>query len=593
MQRAKTKASRLESLFYRGRYQDIVEKTLDRPTAQFDAIDVPFLVSALSYLGRVEEAEVLFSQHLAELSPEGEALARLCLATVLCRHSHYDRALVHLCRNLRTARRSHSPRLRMCAFQGAAFYRYFCGRYARALKFSERAFHEAVLGQDLYGKFLTSDTKGHTLMQTGEVSSGMRCLREAIRFSKCLNQGQSQEAARISLAIYQATFGLSPKTDIETLHELFRKHAPPDTYSRASLLLEIARQLTLRGKLRASQKVLNEACPLIFSNANRRQGVWLNLRYAQNHFLAGEYAPALNLVRASARELDPRVDKALLMQVLGMETKLKRALGLGADEDPSHALVSYTGSGLARRMLARESGTPGALRAVGEDPLGDLVDSAQKGELGPLLASGYLSLLYRRLPVQPGESVLFLDLDPESLLIVDRGDWEYVPRGISPTLKRMLRRLSLGECTKEILIREIWGYTYDRLRHDPLIYQAISRLRHLLGEQSRWIEVRENGAYRLHPAVQLRYYQEALPAAVVEAPAASGDPLAAQLNHRQLAFLRRTDNAAFLDVKGYKDLFQVSQVTASRDLAQLHQMALVKRVGRGRSTRYYRQEIST
>src|SRR6185437_13695258 len=122
---------------------------------------------------------------------------------------------------------------------------------------------------------------------------------------------------------YQATFGISPKSDIETLEQLFRKYAPPDTYSPASLLLEIARQLTLRGKLRASQKILNEACPLIYSNANRRQGVWLNLRYAQNHYLAGEYAPALNLVRASARELDPRVDKALQLQVLGMELKLK------------------------------------------------------------------------------------------------------------------------------------------------------------------------------------------------------------------------------------------------------------------------------
>jgi hypothetical protein len=587
----------VEQLFYRGDFQKILELTIDRPDGTCRPGEAPYLVGALSYLGRIDEAEIFFSRFQKKMSREGETLARLFLGTALCRHSHYDKAQTHFIANLICARRHRSPRIQVAAYQGVAFYRYFCGRYAVALKAGTKAFQAAVEGDYLYGKFLTADLMGHALVQTGHISAGLQRLRESIRYSKAIGDGETNHAVRISLAVYQAAFGISPTSDIETLQKLERKLSPQDNYSQASLLLEIGRQLSLRGRHRASQQALNDACRLIYSSSNRRQGVVLNLRYAQNQFLIGEYHQALSLIRSTTRELDPRVDKALQLQIYGMELKLKRVLGLSGPEDPLEArvrrLVSYTGMGIGRRILNRERGGSTVLRALGEDPLGDLLDVSQSetsGDLGDILRSGYLSLLYQRLPITPGESSLYFDLEPDSVLIVDRGDLEFVSRGFSHVLKGIARALEGGECPKEKLIEQVWGYRYDRLRHDSLIYQAISRLRQLLGERGRWVEATERG-YRLNSQVRVRFYRRAdaerSPAQPSVEAMPGEDELLATLNHRQLQILRRFRNHEFFDVQTCKSLFKVSQITATRDLSGLHKLRLVTRVGKGRATRYY------
>lgn len=593
---ASRRAADVATLFYRGEHQELLAETLDRvPPIAVSPADAPYLIGALTFLGRQEEADVLFERYEARFSREGECMARFFLGISLCRHSHYDRAQAHLARNLRLARGQKSGSLSFYAFQGVAFYRYFGGRYANALKAGRRAFQAAVTVDYLYGKFLAVDLMGHALLQTGEVSSGLQRLRESIRYSKLLGEGQVDHGVRISLACYQAAFGISPKTDIETLQNLSRKLSPQDTYSQASLLLEIGRQLALRGQHRASQETLNQACRLIYSSGNRRQGVLLNLRYAENLYRVGEYHQALSLIRSTTRELDPRVDKALQLQISGMELKLKRALGLSPQNDPLEdavkRLTQYTGMGIAQRMSRRVQGGTTYLRALGEDPLGDLLDVSQSetsGNLSDILASGYLSLLNLRLPIEPGESSLYFDIEPDGLLIVDRGDLEYVPRGVSQVLKGIAHALERGECSKERLIETVWGYKYDRLRHDPLIYQAVSRLRQLLGDRGRWLEATEQG-YRLARGVRVRFYRPLSAERPEFTPAEATlpeDELIAQLNHRQLTILRKFRNKEFFDVQTCKVLFKVSQITATRDLSGLHKLALIKRVGKGRATRY-------
>jgi DNA-binding winged helix-turn-helix (wHTH) protein len=272
-------------------------------------------------------------------------------------------------------------------------------------------------------------------------------------------------------------------------------------------------------------------------------------------------------------------------------------LGLAERGDPLEErvrrLVSYTGMGIGRRMLNRERGGSTALRSLGEDPLGDLLDvspSETSGDMGDILRSGYLSLLYQRLPISPGESSLYFDLEPDSVLIIDRGDLEFVSRGFSQVLKGIARALEGGECTKEKLIQTVWGYRYDRLRHDSLIYQAVSRLRQLLGERGRWIEATEQG-YRLNSQVRVRLYRRVDAERAELGRAENQVPEEAQmletLNHRQLSILRRFRNHEFFDVQTCKALFKVSQITATRDLSGLHKLKLVNRVGKGRATRYY------
>jgi hypothetical protein len=593
---ASRKASAVETDFHRGDYGAVLRATVDAARPKWKAPDLTYIIGALTFVGRLEEAELHFSRADANLPEDVRCAARFFLGIAHCRQSNYQKSLNYFLANLRASRSSQNHRLRMFTYQGLGFFRYFCGRYPGALRAARKALSAALEANFLYGKFLAADLIGHALIQTGQVSSGMKQLQDALFYSKQLGNGDMDDAVRISLAIYNAQFGNSPASDLETLQKLYDSLSPQDTYSQSSLLLEMGRQYALRGKLTASQNVLNQACRLIYSSGHRRQSVMLNLRYAFNLMLSGENHQALNLLRAAAKGFDPRVDKALELQVLGFEAHLKCLLGLGSEDDPLRTrlkqLTQYTGMGISRRMIHRKISPGEFIVPRGEDPVGDLYDQAQRRNfdvLPEILSSGFLSLLYPLLQISPGESLLYFDLLPSSLLILHKGNLDFQAQGISSSMKTLVRALAQGECSKEELIQTVWGYKYDPLRHDSLIYPAISRLRQLLGERGNWIEVTNRG-YRLNGKVQIRFFQAVDDFEVVSEPGLHEVPAESsvlqQLNFRQISILKRMKQGEVLEVQKYKEIFQVSQITATRDLSTLHDLDLLKRVGKGRATRY-------
>jgi hypothetical protein len=58
------------------------------------------------------------------------------------------------------------------------------------------------------------------------------------------------------------------------------------------------------------------------------------------------------------------------------------------------------------------------------------------------------------------------------------------------------------------------------------------------------------------------------------------------LNHRQINILQMLDTRQFIDVKTVRETFQVSEITAFRDLDDLVKTKLVERIGRARATKY-------
>lgn len=587
----------LERLFYRGDYAGVLKLTVDSTKSEIRPAHLMYVIASLTFLGKVGQAELIFEQHQEKMSNEVEAAARCFLGSALCRQSEYQRALAHFILNLRLSKKTNNPRVQMFTYHGIAFYRYFCGRYPLALAAANKAYKAALKSNYVFGKFLVSDMIGHVLIVTGQVSSGMKMLQEALQYSQAMGNGEDDDAVRISLACYQAEFGGSPTKDLETLQKFYDSLSPQDTYSQASLLLEIGRQLALRGKLNASQGALNQACRLIYSSGHRRQSVILNLRYAYNLMLSGEEHQALNLVRTAAKSFDPRVDKALELHVIGFEYRLKSSLGLACENDPLkqriQALTRYTGMGTARRILYRNE-APGTIAFLpGEDPLGDLYDRVRSGDencIVDILNSGYLALLYCILPIASSDSILYFDLVPGSLLVCHRGNLEFIRQGVSPSMRALIKKLVLGECSKQELIETVWGYKYDPLRHDSLIYPAISRLRVLLGDRANWIEATHQG-YRLSTQVQVRFHRsmnemseriQPPPKASTTAEPSSID----SLNYRQLALLKKLKADDFLDVQRYKKMFSISQITATRDLSSLTAHGLLKRTGNGRATRY-------
>src|SRR5437763_933405 len=123
----------LAQLFYRGNYEEVLKRSTDKPDYKPTPVDITPIVGAMTFLGRLEEAEHFIERHAKKMNRENECASGFFLAIALCRQSQYDRAQTLFIRNLRLSRKSRNQTLVFYALQGTAFYRFFCGRYANAL----------------------------------------------------------------------------------------------------------------------------------------------------------------------------------------------------------------------------------------------------------------------------------------------------------------------------------------------------------------------------------------------------------------------------------------------------------------------------
>jgi Fic family protein len=136
------------------------------------------------------------------------------------------------------------------------------------------------------------------------------------------------------------------------------------------------------------------------------------------------------------------------------------------------------------------------------------------------------------------------------------------------------------------LIEQVWGYQYEALRHDTLVYAMARQIRKSLGTHSEWLVATEEGysfkakiviLKSVTPTAQdLEFAEEALPV----------DQMLTDLNYRQnqaISYLRKNP---FINVKIYQSLFKTSGLTASRDLSSLKEKGYVVRLGCARLTRY-------
>jgi hypothetical protein len=185
-------------------------------------------------------------------------------------------------------------------------------------------------------------------------------------------------------------------------------------------------------------------------------------------------------------------------------------------------------------------------------------------------------------------------LSGESVTVFDAGDIRHDAGGWPELTRRLLFHLARGESSKEDIVRAVWEQRYNPLRHDPLVYALVARLRRLLEPQDGWLEVGENG-YRLRPGVTVSVNWARHESAVSQAGVGDGPATAMQvsvdaqreglsLRHAGILALCRRQGA--LGNRAVCEAFGISDVTASRDLAELVERGHLVRSGRGRSTAY-------
>ena len=118
------------NLFYQGKYQEVVSRTLDCQTNTITPHEVPPIVASLTFLGRIDEAKMVFERFQQRLSMLEATMSRFFLGVVNCRHFKFKEARRYFGQNILEARKNKFPenfqqqeRIRFYLFQGVGFYR--------------------------------------------------------------------------------------------------------------------------------------------------------------------------------------------------------------------------------------------------------------------------------------------------------------------------------------------------------------------------------------------------------------------------------------------------------------------------------------
>ena len=570
--------------FADGRHSEIVER-IAAPGGTPE--DSAALICSLAFLGNVNKARQIWEIKGASLPFGLKARARFALAVAHTRISRFKTAKRFVRANLEDAATFKFPD----AFQAAGIYFYYLGYFDKSARFATRALKLSMEIWDVYMQALATDLLGHTSVQRGRRASGLKLLEDA---QKLARRGSKYDPFTPEKLIYEAEAGYRPLTIVAELQEALETFGEEYSHTRSNLVLELSRQLTLRGEWREARAWLDAEAPRIYGFENRRQEATLQLRLAHLSFLQGELANARHFLRAARRCLHRIADRIFELRILGLELKVQKQAGSQTEviEKRIADLSATHPSSINSRIQSRQRGE--THHYASEDPLGDLLDLAARDRsagLKRILQLGLLGLWPEHRGFQPG----FL-----SLTVFENGDWiattrEGVVRSVAPlsvTSRKMLRRLSQGLASKEDLLKSVWGYEYDSLRHDPMIYTALTSLRRSLGVIAVHLQTFDDG----WALADLAYAQTGGDLAAKATPSAvkpMAPVLVFDLNWRQIKAIQRLEGRESLErwtVPQFKKAFEVSTMTAWRDLDGLVEKNYLIRLGRGRSTVYVATE---
>ncbi|SMF77487.1 hypothetical protein [Pseudobacteriovorax antillogorgiicola] len=581
----------LEKRFYQGLAREILEETIDSLGFVCTESEAPWVIASLAWLGRLEEAQWQLSRWESSLSDGDLVMCRFFTAIALARFGQSQQAIASLIENVRTMRRNKDPRIAFFAYQGLAFFRFQTSRYSRASGHATKALKFATLENFIFGRIFASDLRGHSLVFTGSISSGLRDLKAAQDLARKLGNQAVQNSVESSLFFYQAKFGLSPNV----VKQIYQKIdlAEGDSYSKTMLLIELARQLTLQGRISKSLNVLSQATQEVFARNNHKQAAKIKLRMAHNYLIQGNGELAIKYIEGAAVDQDGSQDPVFESERLGLKLKVLNFQGILKQTEAIKAqlykLQKITGVAVSDRILKRQSSELKLQHS--DDHIADLLDQvsvnpSQIGVMQQIIDRNLFLSLYQVLGVRYGSDNLCLNILPGQHTFITQGDIIFSKEPLSKKLVSFFKLCADEKIDKSTIIESIWGYRYDPMRHDHLVYNLVAKARRFLGQLAHWIRSDEDG-YQLDPKVTLQI--NALNFHHDQEPKREWlDQADNSLNIRQLMALESLKLATHLTVRDYMELTKTTKVTATRDLRDLVDKAKLKRMGRGRATAYIR-----
>ena len=576
----------LDKNFLSGHYQQTISSYFDDESK---GSNLPSLIGAFSFTGQTLEAEKIFLQNKKTIAAEEKSACLFFLGVGHTRKSQYATARKIFKENQQSLTNESTHLQRFYTYQGIAFYLFLIGKLDKAFKWANKSFESALSSKDLYARSLSTDLLGHIQLRLGEINKGIDSLNKAAILSKRLGNKSISEAVDISELQFRAQYGHSREKIFNELKNRFSTILIEDVYSRAVLGLELARQLTLRGNYAHSKEILESISESIFRSENRRQEILLNLRFAENYYQLGREAQAWNYLRSARRCLNFETDKSYEIQILGFEEKLFRG---NKNEHSTIALLECTkqySSVLNDNILSRKNLTNKT--STGNEDIFHEFLTALTNDSDPIqtiIESGYWSLLYKHLDIPRGKECLYIDIQKNLVIIFSEKKIDIPENGLTSLDFKILLSIVSNPHTKEKLCKTVWGFEYDQLRHDSMIYSALSSLRKNLFSAGNWIETTEKGyALNSHILTKVENFIPSTPPKAEEREEHTNLlNHAGDLNLRQIKVLSHLKKNETIDIQNYKKMFKVSDITASRDLRSLKENGFVVSIGKARAIKY-------
>lgn len=565
--------------------------------------DRTFVLGGSVFTGQHQRARHLYKDIQKSLTPEEQVIANFHMGISHVRTSEYDVAKKFFTSNLGLLRQKKLPKISyFFTYQGLSFYRYFFSRHRKSQKWADRGY--AWLLKDSKSPplllALSLDIQGHNQIQLGRIHLGLSLLEQALSICKQNNLIGLGSEVEVSIYVYRSEYANHPKAQIANLIQLFKRNASNNDYSHSSLVLQVAKLFILIGQFQEANDFVTANYDVIYKNENKRNIAILNTLISQLLYKKGQFLEALSVAKIARSNLDEKIDVSLILPILTLEIKILQQMNRNADE-----LVEYTNKisqkidrHLSLRIYNRLKKLPSPY-PMGEDKLGDLVERLHANDhtaLEFVLDNEIMGLLPNLYKIKPGSKVVLVLEDIKHLILFDTDGIRQSPK-LTRTQILFLKSLDSKGISKQKLIEQVWGYSYESLRHDSLIYSTVARLKKIFGVKKNWI-LSEETQYFLRDDVSLQFRTSkktisleksdtTKPAKPMRPKAMDGDEFqGGDLNYRQLEILSDPPEKP-LSVSEYAKMWKVTRMTSLRDLTALCDKNLASKIGRGKATRYY------
>ncbi len=562
-----------------------------------------YLLAAHCFTGDHQRTRWLAEDLYPNASADEQAFISFHLGVSLTRTSHYKKAASVFKRNLKLAKQHpNNAMISFLAWQGLGFFNYFFSRHNHSLQAAQKARRALEKVNDPGRKTLFAilclDLEGHNLIHRFRIHKGVEVLQEALTIAQKNGVESFTHSLQLSILLYTCKYIKSPEESIPLLKQALQETATDDDYSRSELVCLISNLFMLTGNFKEAQDYLSDHYQVIYKTENKRQMGHLNFRMTYNMYRRGSFEQALYLAKTARSNLNSITDRNLIAKILGLEIKILQAMGEPTDDsmEKLRQLEDKIESMISHRANIRTLKQKGSFNE-GEDRCGDLVDRLHgkrtKNLYKEIIQGGYYGLLMDFFDRKPGDEFIIVNAPEGHCVVNTKERCHVVDKKLGPTLTKLLITVGRGESSKEKLIEKVWGYSeYDPLRHDSLIYTSMARLRGLLNIDENRLFF-DGQSYRCSLDVVDHLLggtdSEKTSDQPNQAQMLTADPFAREissnLNYRQIQTLKNRQIES-ISVKNYSTQFDVTTMTALRDLKLLCELGYLKKTGRARSTRY-------